>query len=136
MTVVALGLDTSVIVRFLTGEPAHLAKAARERIGNALQEGHELVVADMAVAETYYVLQKIYGIPKKATISALLALFQQPGFRSEANGIAVQALTEAAGSHGPGLVDRMLHAGYQRECASILTFDKALAKLDRVERLG
>ena len=103
----ALGLDTSVIVRFLTGEPADLAEAARERIGNALQEGHELVVADMAVAETYYVLQKIYGVPKKAVITALLDLFQQPGFRPEANGIAVHALTESASSHAPGLVARM-----------------------------
>ncbi len=132
----ALGLDTSVIVRFLTGEPESLALVARERIGEALQEGHELVIADMAVAEAYYVLHTIYGIPKKAAIAALLDLFQQPGFRAETNGVAVKALTETADSPKPGLVDRMLHVGYTRECDRMLTFDKAVGKLDRVEVLG
>ena len=134
----ALGLDTSVIVRFLTGEPEPMALAARERISEALQEGHELVVADLAVAEAYYVLHKIYGIPKKAAVKALRNLFEQPGFRSEPGGVALEVLTEAGGSssHKPGLVDRMLHAGYMRECERMLTFDKAAGKLDRVEVLG
>jgi len=133
-----LGLDTSVIVRFLTGEPEDLAEVARDRIGDALQNGDELVIADMAVAESYYVLHKIYNIPKKAAIAALLDLFRQPGFRSETNGVARKVLEETASSHAqsPGLVDRMLHAGYQRECNRMLTFDKALAKLDGVESLG
>jgi hypothetical protein len=30
----------------------------------------------------------------------------------------------------------MLHVGYARECDRMLTFDKAVGKLDRVEVLG
>ena len=134
----ALGLDTSVVVRFLTGEPVALAQAARKRIGEALQDGHELVVADVVVVEAYFVLHKIYGIPKGAAVKALLGLFEQPGFREEANGVAVAALRDVAEGQArkPGMVDRMMHSRYMRECDAMLTFEKASRKLGRVEVLG
>jgi predicted nucleic acid-binding protein len=132
----ALGLDTSVIVRFLAGEPEQAAERARERISEALQAGHELVVSDLAVVESYYVLHKIYGIPRKAALKALLEFFRQPGFRGETGGVAAQALAEAAASARPGLADRMLLLGYRRECRQVLTLDQAFGKQDGAEFLG
>jgi len=133
----SIGLDTSVVVRFLTGKPDDLAETARDRISTALQEGYDLIISDIVVTEAYFVLHKIYEIPKTAAIKAILELFAQPGFKEQENGIAIKALSETlqASSKKPGMVDRMIHAGYLQECGSMLTFEKAGKKLDRVEVL-
>ncbi len=129
----AIGLDTSVVVRFLTNQPATEAELARDRIREALQAGQDLVVPDLAVAEAYYVLHKLYGIPKDLAVKALRDLFRQPGWRQEASGVAVAALEAIQHAKGkkPGLVDRMLHARCLEETERMITFEKAGKKLQR-----
>lgn len=130
----SLGLDTSIVVRFLVGEPAPLAEKARLRVEKALHDGCDLVVSDLVVAEAYYVLHKVYGIPKRASIKALIELFDQPGFRPEKDGKALQDVLDATGKR-PGMVDRMIHAQYMDECASMITFEKAAKKFGNTEIL-
>ena len=66
-------VDTNVLVRHLTGDPPAMAKRATA----LLREASELFLADLVVAETIYVLESYYEVPREqiaTTIRSLLAL--------------------------------------------------------------
>ena len=53
-------VDTNVLIRHLTGEPAAMAKRATA----FLVAAQELFLADLIVAETVYVLESFYEMPR------------------------------------------------------------------------
>jgi predicted nucleic-acid-binding protein len=65
-------VDTNVLVRHLTGDPPAMAKRATA----LLREASELLLADLIVAETVYVLESFYEVPREqiaTTVRSLLA---------------------------------------------------------------
>lgn len=129
-------LDTSVVVRFLTGEPEPLAKKACERMEAEVVSGNNLMVQDIVVIEAYFALQHYYEVPKKEALAALKALFEQPGIVQEPDGVAHEILkTISASSSKPGFADRIIHARALRDATSLLTFEKASRKLPSVDVL-
>lgn len=65
-------VDTNVLVRHLTGDPPAMAKRATA----LLRAASELFLADLVVAETIYVLESFYEVPREqiaTTIRSLLA---------------------------------------------------------------
>ena len=86
------------------------------------------VVDDLAIAEAYFALSHHYRIPK-ADVLAALELFLKSG-DVIATGVAAEILTiENLAVAKPGFVDRLIHAGYQEQNATLITFEKASAKL-------
>jgi predicted nucleic acid-binding protein len=53
---VSIGLDTSVVLRLLTGEPAAEARLARGRIERAHAAAEPVIVTDLVLAEAYFAL--------------------------------------------------------------------------------
>jgi predicted nucleic acid-binding protein len=66
-------LDTSMVVRYLTGDPPKLADAAAE----VLDGEADLELTDVVIVETAYVLSTVYGIPREAVVDSLIALVQK-----------------------------------------------------------
>ncbi len=66
-------LDTSVLVRYLTNDDASLAERAAAIIDNTAHLGITLVV----LLETAFVLERVYGCPRKDTVDSLLLLLQK-----------------------------------------------------------
>ena len=66
-------LDTSVIVRYLTGDPLEMA----ERAAALLDADTPLRITETALAETGYVLQQVYGVDRAAVVDLLIALVQK-----------------------------------------------------------
>lgn len=66
-------LDTSMVVRYLTGQPPDLAMLAAQIIDS---EEH-LLITDVVVAETAHVLTSVYGVPREAVIDTLVLLLQK-----------------------------------------------------------
>ncbi len=66
-------LDTSIVVRYLTGDPPELADMASRIIDG----GQEFTLTDMVIVETAYVLSGVYRVPRKAVVDSLLALIQK-----------------------------------------------------------
>ncbi len=66
-------LDTSVIVRYLTGEPLEMA----ERAAALIDTDTTLLLTETALAETGYVLQRVYGIERAAVVDLLIAFLQK-----------------------------------------------------------
>ena len=66
-------VDTNVLVRHLVGDPPAMAARATAYLGSAT----ELLVADLVVAETVYVLESFYEVSRQTiamSMRSLLAL--------------------------------------------------------------
>ncbi|MBI2941736.1 MAG: PIN domain-containing protein [Chloroflexi bacterium] len=66
-------IDTSVVVRYLTGDPPSLAdQAARILDGES-----DLLVTDVVLAETAYVLTSVYRVPRQVVVDHLIGFIQK-----------------------------------------------------------
>ncbi|MDA8285456.1 MAG: PIN domain-containing protein [Actinomycetota bacterium] len=63
-------IDTNVLVRHLTGDPADMAEAATEYLRTEV----ELLLTDVVAAETVYVLESFYEAPRDQVAQALRSL--------------------------------------------------------------
>lgn len=128
-----IGLDTSVVLRLLVGEPEEQAETATEAILRTRQGGAQAMVSDLVVMEAYFALQAAYQVPKKAALSALARMFDSGDIQPEPGGCAPTILHECLKSTSkPGFVDRMIHAQYRRHGAGLATFEKASSKMQGV----
>lgn len=130
------GLDTSVVVRLLTGEPRAQAVRAREELDTATKSGAgPLLVSDVVVGEAYFALLHHYAVPHGEAIAALLALLSDS--RVLSNGTALEVLGEmAGGATRPGVMDRLIARSYDHQGAGTLTFDRDASRLAGVRLIG
>jgi predicted nucleic acid-binding protein len=115
-------LDTSVVVRYLTGDPPRMAmRAARVIDGPA-----ELGLTDVVIVETAYVLSSAYGTPRTAIVDALVALVQKrnlvvPGLDKAA---VIQGLLLCRPSRRVSFADAMIWAAARSLRADVVySFD-------------
>jgi len=66
-------LDTSIIVRYLTGDPPDLASQAAEII----DRDENLKVTDVVLVETAHVLTSVYEIDRKVVVDNLITFMQK-----------------------------------------------------------
>jgi predicted nucleic-acid-binding protein len=130
-----IALDTSVVVRLLTGEPPSQAHCALAEIEAILQQGNSPVVSDMVVAEVYFALQHHYRVPKAAALSMISQFLAESGVRPLGASATVLATPNLA-TVNPGFVDRLIHAEYMQTAKEVLTFEKAAGKLSSVRVLN
>ena len=110
------GLDTSVVLRLLTGEPQELAAHALERYQRGIANGDDFAVSDVVAAETYYALQHHYNKTKEESLAALMAF-------SGGEGIFLF----------PRFHDRMLVSGYTSKGQVTLSCEKSFRRLAETE---
>jgi predicted nucleic acid-binding protein len=127
------GLDTSVVVRLLIGEPSALAEMARRMLDD--EPPGSCAVSDIVVGEAYFALRHHYEVPHARAVAALSALLGDPRVRT--TGVARQVLIAMpAKESGAGLMDRLIHGGYERDGLAMVTFDRTAARLPGAHRLG
>lgn len=73
-------LDTSVVMRLLTGQPLDLAKIARGYMAETEQAGAKVFVSNLVVLEAYFACQHHYGMAKDAVLTGLHELLSIPTF--------------------------------------------------------
>lgn len=130
-----IGVDTSVVVRLLSGSPEDLAQAALHYLLERRQAGDRVLVSDWVLAETYYALQYHYEVSKKDTLAALRSILSTPGIEGTPEATRVLA-AKGLESAKPGFVDRIIHSDYVRTGVDeMVTFEKAAAKLPGVHVL-
>ncbi len=130
-----VGLDTSVVLRLLTGAPENQAVLALTEVQAAMQKGDSVLVSDMVVSEAYFALQYHYGVPKEESLAVLARFLTESGVRPL--GVAASVLTTPnLARSNPGFVDRMIHAEYSQSTGELLTFEKSAGRLPGVRVLS
>ena len=128
------GLDTSVVLRLLLGQPADQAARAVAFLDKLSRGGHHAVVSDLVVAEAYFALQHHYGVSKQDALLGLRRLFADGEI--EPLGAAAEVLAaDGVASAKPGFVDRLVHGAYTDAADEMVTFEKAASKLKSVRVL-
>ncbi len=124
-------VDTNVLVRHLTGDPPEMAAAATEYLHSECR----LLVADLIVAETVYVLESFYETVRGPVATILRALLGMPSVVVADRDVLLRA-TEVYE------LDRLDFAeAYLVACAestgvgSVASFDRAIDRLATVERV-
>jgi len=128
----AVGLDTSVVLRLLIGEPEKQAHAAQAYLNTCHLDGTQIFISDIVVGETYHALIYHYEVTKLEAIDALLKLLTAPMIST--TGHAVSILNEYRGT-GAGLMDRLIRMDFLEQAHEVITFDKDFARLPNVKRL-
>lgn len=127
------GVDTSIVLRVLTGKPESLALAVRTRLEGLWLDGVVLDVCDLVVSETYFALQHSYRLSKESALNALAKLSVHPGFRLS-NHVIAALQTQNLATAKPGFLDRVIHKTYVTDDESVmLTCEKDARKLGGVE---
>ena len=123
-----IGLDTNVLVRFLTADdPGQQADASA--LVNRLTAAEPGFVAREVAIELVWVLSRGYGLSRKRTAEILLDLLETRGLLFE-DAADVQRAAAEYGQGGPEFADRMILAAAHRAGAvPLLTFDRPLAGL-------
>ena len=122
------GMDTSALMRILTGQPAELAEKVLDEVGKIIDAGGTLHVSDTVVSEAYYSFQHHYHKTKEEAVAGLLTLSQAAGFRFSDGAKAALAEPNAA-RMSPGLVDRMIADGYAAEGFRTVSCEKSFRKI-------
>ena len=127
------GIDTSVLVRLLTGElPEDFERCVGSLRGLIEDDGAEVFASNQVIGEAYVAVQHHYGV-SKADARAGLKDVLRSGLVSPLNGRAVIDALEAA--DGPGLFDRLIADEYSRSSVEVLTLDRKMASLPGVRGL-
>lgn len=132
---IEVGLDTSVLVRILSGQPREAAAIAFGFLQNCRASADSVFVSDLVLSEAYFALQHHYLLSKQEVFELFTEFFQESGVICL--GVATETLEhEGLASAKPGFVDRLIHFGYLAAGADeVATFELAARKLERARVL-
>jgi predicted nucleic-acid-binding protein len=129
------GLDTNVIVRYLTQDDPLQSPLARQFIEDWLTEEDPGFISLVATVETVWVLQRSHGFGDEEIAAAIERLLQADVLVVENEQevfIAMIALKEGYGSFADALIGAL---GAKAGCSRTLTFDRKALRLPGFELL-
>ena len=101
-------LDTSIVVRYLIGEPQELAEQAAEII----ERDENLKITGVAIVESAYVLTSVYEIEREIVVDNLMNFIQRKNISPYAmeKSLVLQALLLCRPSGRVSFADAMIWA--------------------------
>lgn len=127
------GIDTSILVRILTGDPEDgFARCVGKLTALVEEEGAEIFASNQVIGEAYIAVQHHYGVPKSDARAGLVKVLSS-GLVAPLNGSSVFKVLEATA--GCGLIDRLIAEDYSRAGLETLTLDRKMAALPDARRL-
>jgi len=128
-----IGLDTNVLVRYLTQDDPMQSKRATEIVEHRLSPENPGFLSVIAVAETVGVLDRAYRFSDKDIVAAIERMLQADVLVVEnAREVfaAMTALQEGLGSFADALIGAL---GAKAGCSATLTFDRRALRLPDFE---
>ena len=129
------GLDTNIIVRYLTQDDPAQSPVATDIMEIRLTPENPGFISVVAMVETVWVLDRAYGLTRHQIAAALERMLQAETLEIE-NEQEVFAATLALKKGNGAFADALIGAlGTRAGCARTLTFDKTASKLPGFELL-
>ena len=124
-------VDTSVLVRHLTGDPPDLAARATRFLAQA----DELLLADLIVAETVYVLESFYDVERPQVAEAVRAMVSFEALRVVDPELLLRAV-EVYETDRLDFAEAYLVAAAERSGVGVVaSFDRSIDRITTVTRL-
>ena len=124
-------VDTNVLVRHLTGDPPNMAARATAYLGTE----RELLLTDLVVAETVYVLESFYETPRDQIAQAVRSLVAFDSILCVDRALLLRAIEVYE-------TDRIDFAeAYLVACAEstgvskVASFDRSIDRINTIERI-
>jgi predicted nucleic-acid-binding protein len=122
------GLDTNVIVRYVTQDDREQFRRADAVFTAAASSGDKLFINVIVMCEVVWVLSGAYREPRERIVPVIEALLETPEVVVEDADLARRALTDWR-SGRVDFADCLIARRNERSgCQATLTFDKALTK--------
>jgi predicted nucleic-acid-binding protein len=124
-----IGLDTNVLVRYLTQDDAAQSQQATELLERRLSEANPGFISLVAMAELVWVLDRAYRMAARQIAGAIERILQTEVFVIEKEQevfAAMIVLRQGGGSFADALIAEL---GLQAGCSYTLTFDIKAARL-------
>lgn len=121
-----IGLDTNILVRYLTQDDPEQSKKATHEIEKRVAAGSMLFIADMVMCELVWVLESAYGFGRQEIVRALDRILRTKQFRFENKDLLWQSLADYQNNKGDFADALIGRAGHKAGCREILTFDAGL----------
>ena len=121
-----LGIDTSVLVRLVTGDPPETYDHCVQELSKLVARGDEVFASNQVIGEAYIAIQHHYGIDKDS-VRAGLANALRSGLVAPLNGRAIINLLESSG--GAGVMDRLIVDDYSHRELPVLTLDQRMSSI-------
>ena len=128
-----IGLDTNVLVRYLTQDDAIQSRQATEIIERRLTEGRPGFINVVTMVETVWVLDRVYGLSNYEIAAAVERILQADTLyvqNEQESFTAMTALKTGAGSFSDALIGAL---GAWAGCTVTLTFDKKTKRLKQFQ---
>lgn len=111
-------LDTSMLVRYLTGDTPELA----EKASQVIDKEADLQISDVVLVETAYVLTSVYKIPRDIVVDHLILFLQKKNIRPFAmeKDILLQALLLCRPSGRVSFADALIWAAARSSEAKVV----------------
>ena len=119
------GLDTNVIVRYVTQDHREQSRRADAVFAAAASSGEKLFINAIVLCELVWVLRSAYGEPRGRIVPVIEGLVETPEVVVEGADLARHALADWQEGQGD-FADYFLARRNQRSgCQTTLSFDKA-----------
>ena len=129
------GLDTSIVVRIISGLPEDAARRVGERIAAEIVSGELFTVSPLVLSEAYFALQYHYNFTKEEALQSLRSLVQTDGICASES---IRAILDEPNltTANPGFVDRMIVGEYAITGSDTYSCEKSFRKLHGAVVLG
>jgi len=128
-----IGLDTNILIRYLTQDDPTQSPKAAEIIERRLTEEKPGFVSIVAMVETVWVLERAYGLTPLEIVRAVERILQTDVLLVEDEQevfTAMIALKNGQGSFADAVIAAL---GAKRGCSQTLTFDRKALRLPGFE---
>jgi predicted nucleic acid-binding protein len=124
-------IDTNILVRHLTGDPVNMAARATAYLKNEL----ELLLADLVVAETVYVLESFYEAPRDQVAEAIRSLLALPAVVSVDTALLLRAVEVYETKRLDFAEAYLVACAESTGINKIASFDRSIDRVGTVERV-
>jgi predicted nucleic-acid-binding protein len=130
------GLDTNVLVRYLTQDDPRQAATATRAIEAAASAGETLLIQPLVLCELVWVLESAYRFGKDEILATLEQILRTAQFEVAEKDTVWQALGDYRRGRGDFADYCLGRANHRAGAETTLSFDKALRDSDHFEVLG
>lgn len=124
------GLDTNVLVRYITQDNENQALLAEKAIETARSQNEKLLIQPIVICEMIWVLESAYGFKKPEILPVIDQLLRTAQFKIVDKDACWKAFADFSQKNGD-FADYYIGRSNERDGADVtLTFDKALQDSD------